>query len=138
MGNSKKLNNSLKAFSRAITVSTAVGIGTSLLGLALLAFSLAGTGILTLTWGVLFLYIGSGLIGLAIAGLFLRQTARVIVEGMGGNIFEGETAEERNSENAAHSILKSAEYSEWIDAGQPDLSTWNSDQPFNEWLEKQK
>lgn len=48
----------------------------------------AGSNPTVLALGVFLAYASSSAIGLAVVGAFLRQTAKVVVRGMGGNLHE--------------------------------------------------
>lgn len=144
-----RFNQSLKAFSGVIQVCAILGTVSLLVGIiwmfnALKVGDLSAISItLSLTYG------GSGLIGLAIAGAFLRQTAKVIVEGLGGSI---EIPEESNALDLSSTMSDSAteeglsfklttrQYDAWISAGQPSLKAYakSGQQDFMLWLEQNK
>jgi hypothetical protein len=80
-----RYNHSHSAFNSAIKAMNYVGL--ALLGIGL--FWLWNTNSyddVGLTWATGFIYIGCVLISLGVIGMFLRQTARVIVEGLGGRL----------------------------------------------------
>ncbi len=83
------VNYSLQRFGNAITALVLSGAGIALIGLVLMmANSTNPSGFLWATLGALFIYLGSGLIGLGIFGAFLKITAKAIIEGLGGSISE--------------------------------------------------
>jgi hypothetical protein len=128
-------NKSLSSFTNFIGASLISGILSGLVGAIVLGTALGGGGGTGLLWGIVLIYLGAGLIGLSIMGAFLRQTARVIVEGLGGNISEGEDVNASRPEN----VLTAGQYDDWINAGQPDLTTWNGETAsFQEWLAGRK
>ena len=80
-----KYNHSLSAFNSAIK---SIGYA-SILFLGIGLFWLWNTNsydVVSFGWATGFIYIGSGLLGLGVIGMFLRQTARVIVDGLGGTL----------------------------------------------------
>lgn len=82
-----KANQSLARFSGLIGALAGLGLLLTFVGILMVAmnsgYSMNMTAIIN---GVVFLYIGGGLIGLAIFGAFLRITATSIIEGLGGNV----------------------------------------------------
>ncbi len=80
-----KFNNSLSSFSRFIQTAWILGLLFLLIGLILL-FNTRSYDSAGLAWSVALIYIGSGLISFGIIGMFLRQTAKVIVDGLGGTV----------------------------------------------------
>jgi len=135
-----KVNKSLTAFTTFIGASLIFGIVSGLIGAIVLSYALGGGGGSGLLWGIILIYLGAGLIGLSLMGAFLRQTARVVVEGMDGNLFEG-VSNVNSTDGAPASLgkLTSRQCDAWINAGQPDLSTWDG-RPwtFDNWLDTQK
>jgi hypothetical protein len=140
MTNKQTVNNSLVSFSNFIGAAVIVGVIAAIVGAIILGTSMSSGDLTALPWGIILAYLGAGLAGLGIAGSFLRQTARVIVEGMGGNLFEGaDPAILDDGLPASIGKLTTQQYNAWINAGQPDLNTWDG-QPshFNEWLASKK
>jgi hypothetical protein len=96
------INKSLSTFSNFIGASLISGVLSGLVGAIVLGTSLGSGGGAGLLWGIVFIYLGAGLIGLSILGAFLRQTARVIVEGLGGNIT-----------SSPENLLTASQYDDW-------------------------
>lgn len=127
------INKSLSTFTNFIGASLISGILSGLVGVIVLVTALSGAGGAGLLWGIVLIYLGAGLAGLSIMGAFLRQTARVIVEGLGGNISEG--AATARPEN----VLTAGQYDDWINAGEPDMATWDGETAsFQDWLAGRK
>lgn len=149
--NENRANYSLTAFSNFITASSAIG------GISLIAgviFLHSGSIVNPQLWliGAGLSYLGATGIALACAGWFLRQTARAIVEGMGGTIKElgsasplpmvatsktstryGSAWDESNQPSMGS--LTFGQYDAWIAAGKPDTSTWDGEAAsFDDWL----
>jgi hypothetical protein len=148
-----KINTSLASFGSLIKGLAIWGVIAILVGLLSVASSRsseasAAPGMLI---GALLIYVGSGLLGLAIFGAFLRITAKSIIEGLGGNLSvtglqnQPSAAVDSNSAveariNAGPSdawqSLSGKEYKAWQAAGQPDLRAWDqAGRPeFSSWL----
>jgi hypothetical protein len=153
-----KYNKSLKAFSSVIQVCAIFGSLSLVIGVIWMANSLSEGDFSSLSLTLSLAYGGSGLIGLAIAGAFLRHTAKVIVEGLGGTI-EIETTDNEvvtsemqpSSEYSPSGIsssspkvstkkLSQGQYDAWVTSGKPDLAKFGgtSQDDFFEWLSKNK
>lgn len=142
---SSKVNFSLAAFSRFISGSLIAGAVSLVISLGLMFagamsakpnFGLVGLGIFCM-------YLGVTLLGLSLAGWFLRQTARTIVEGLGGNLDESATgsmlAQNTLPQDAIISRLRKNEIDAWIVAGSPSTASWvDPDETFLTWLSRQK
>jgi hypothetical protein len=94
-----KINKSLTGFTNLIGTAFGFGILSGTIGAIVLGSALGDGGGSGLLWGIVLIYLGAGLIGLSIMGAFLRQTARVIVEGLGENISGGEEVNASRPEN---------------------------------------
>jgi hypothetical protein len=140
MSDQKVINKSLVAFSNFVGAAVIFGVIASIVGAIILGSNLSSGNLSSLPWGIILVYLGAGLIGLGIMGAFLRQTARVIVEGMGGNLFEGEEKESANEGMpASFGKLTTGQYNEWINAGQPELTSWDGEaSSFDNWLASKK
>lgn len=154
LGGILKINTSLASFGSLIKGLTIWGIIAILVGLLSVASSRSSeaSAALGMLIGVLLIYVGSGLLGLAIFGAFLRITAKSIIEGLGGNVETGgldpkstESWGQRNlparemRDSAGVRLwkhLSEAEQAEWREAGEPDLRPWNeAGRPdFSSWL----
>jgi hypothetical protein len=142
---SSKINFSLVAFSRFISGSLLAGAGSIVLSLGLIFsgsmsaqpnFGLVG-------FGIFCMYLGVTLLGLSLAGWFLRQTSRTIVEGLGGNLFESAPAavpvQNPPPQDAIVSKLRKNEFEAWVAAGSPSTSSWvDPDETFLTWLSRQE
>lgn len=153
-----KYNQSLKAFSRVIQSCGIIGSISLLIGSIWLTVSVNDGNFAGLGLPFVLTYMGSGLIGLAIAGQFLRHTAKVIVEGLGGTIeiedIENEVAtsgHETSSEYSPSGMpssspkvstkkLTQAEWDAWVTSGKPDLGKFGgtTQAHFFDWLAKNK
>ncbi len=142
-----KINQSLARFHNLITGLVVWGAILALIGLIVIAthqgYDFDAAAILN---GVSLAYVGSGLIGLAIFGAFLRITATSIIEGLGGNLLvsvEDSAAilSTRNrdtdsdiansltdSQWAAWKTSGSPKLDRWVAAGSPDFRTWLNDE----------
>ena len=80
-----KYNNSLGTFSIFIQTVWTLGLLFLVIGLILL-FNTSSYDEVGVAWSISIIYIGSALISFGIIGMFLRQTAKIIVEGLGGSI----------------------------------------------------
>lgn len=132
-----KINRSLAGFSSFIQASSFSGIIVLLLGAIVLGSNLGEGNLSGISWGIVFCYLGSGLVGLSILGAFLRQTARVVVEGLGGIL--AEHANVVNSDGISSGSLLGKltfkQYDAWIEAGKPPISTWDGEpSSFDDWL----
>ncbi len=153
-----KINQSLARFSGVIT-----GLAVSGTLLALIGFIVIAThqgydfDITAVVNGVSLSYLGSGLVGLAIFGSFLRITATSIIEGMGGNVATAtmtvvaqppisaglnnpQAAQvDKGPESKLWQQLSARQYNAWIDADQPNLIPWDeAGRPdFLTWLKDQ-
>lgn len=133
--NAQKINNSLTAFSSFIQNAMIGGVALLLLGSIIFGTNLSSGNLAAVSWGVIFFYLGSGLIGLSVVGSFLRQTARVIVEGMGGNITEASGKGSGSSSGSKVGKLTNKQYDAWVQAGKPDTNTWDGEPlSFDDWL----
>jgi hypothetical protein len=142
---SSRVNFSLAAFSRFISGSLMAGVGSIVLSLGLIfSGSLSAQPNIGLVgFGIFCMYLGVTLLGLSLAGWFLRQTARTIVEGLGGNLFESAPGAARvqnaTPQDAIVSKLRKNELEAWIAAGSPSTASWvDPDETFLTWLSRQK
>ena len=120
-----KVNESLAKFSSAINGLFAGGGIT--LALGLVVFLSGGSSPLGLIFGVLFLYIGSGLIALGIFGAFLRITAKAVIEGLGGNLHVDLNSNLANSaHDEVYKTLSPEQKTDWESAGRPNLKAWDA------------
>jgi hypothetical protein len=119
-----RVNESLAKFSSAIN-GLLFGGGVALT-LGLFVFLSGGSSPLGLVFGVLFLYIGSGLIALGIFGAFLRITAKAVIEGLGGNFHVDFVSKPVNSLNdEVYNSLSTEQKQDWESAGRPNLKAWD-------------
>lgn len=156
-----KTNKSLAKFSSFISSSAVVGAIALFIGIAIFVLNQDSTNPSTIFFAAFSLYLSSTSFGLAIVGSFLRQTAMVIVEGMGGNLNELEYSQPdysaSNSEmktmaksevedlpltaSDIHKIrvgwLSNNERARWEYLGRPDLSTWDGKSTFDKWVKTQ-
>jgi hypothetical protein len=143
-----KINYSLARFGNLITGLALGGILLALIGFIVIAthqgYDFDVSAIMN---GVALAYLGSGLVGLAIFGAFLRITATSIIEGLGGTIETQLPEPAQPVEDAVDQggvklwqYLTDGEYSAWLAAGEPDLSSWDAaGRPkFKAWLANQK
>ena len=141
-----KFNQSLKAFTRFVDTSTIAGAIATIVGLAV-SFA-------NLFVGAVILYIGILALALGIIARFLRQTALIIVEGLGGTIeidysapttvfsidqFR-ENAKEGWSEDELSGLLPKNLYDAWIKQNKPSLKKFaaSNEDSFYDWLLSQK
>ena len=82
------MNTSLARFSSFISGCVVAGVVTFLLGVILLAAGGNSFNVIAVTFGSVSIYLSSLAFGLAVIGALLRQTAKVVVEGLGGNLSE--------------------------------------------------
>lgn len=131
-----KVNSSLASFSGFIQGAVIGGIALLLLGAVVFGNNLTGGSMAGLSWGIIFCYLGSGLLGLSILGSFLRQTARVIVEGLDGNLNESDDNGHGYRSGSKLDKLTFKQQNAWVEAGKPDIDTWDGEGPsFDDWLE---
>ncbi len=152
-----RVNQSLKSFGNAITGLVVTGLSLLFIGFFIVLINVAGyePNVGWVAFGAIMLYAGSGLVGLGIFGAFLKITAKAIVEGLGGSIYEyadediaspnfepqvsGEQILPSDVELPDESLgeqLTPSQKEQWIAAGKPDLRTW-FDSPssnFRRWL----
>jgi hypothetical protein len=143
------VNTSLASFSAYIKGTGLFGLAFIGIGLFILIVNASGINPSAIGFGVFFIYLGATLAGLSVTGWFLRQTGKLIVEGLGGSIYEGEGGETKTA-SASGTLpgatqekligsLTTRQYDAWIDANEPGLETWNeAGRPdFDSWLKKQ-
>lgn len=138
-----KINNSLASFGSLIKGLTIWGIIAIVVGILSFSGSRSSdaSAALGLILGTLLMYVGFGLIGLAIFGAFLRVTAKSIIEGLGGNLTVSGTQNQPSAAADANPAvedrinagpsdawqsLSGKEYKAWQAAGQPDLRAWDA------------
>lgn len=156
-----KMNQSLAKFSGFISAMIAIGlIGLVGGGLFFVAGATAFEPV-PIGFAVFLVYVSSSAIGLAVVGAFLRQTAKVIVEGLNGNLNESGFIAENisfTSGRAEPSVpsppreplskealtdlrsgwLSVGERGQWSAAGRPDLADWDGSIKFATWLKAQQ
>jgi hypothetical protein len=81
-----KYNNSLRSFSIFIQTVWIVGLFSIAAGGFWLFNATQSYDLVGVSWSFALIYFGSGLISFGVIGMFLRQTARVIVDGLGGSV----------------------------------------------------
>jgi hypothetical protein len=81
-----RFNNSLKAFSTFIQTAWILGLLSIAIGVIWLINASQSYDLTGVSWSFVLIYLGSGLIGFGVIGMFLRQTAKVIVDGLGGTV----------------------------------------------------
>lgn len=154
----KNINNSLTKFSDFIGILVLVGVIGLVVGVMVFFAATNSLDPVALGLAVLLIYVSVAALGLAAVGAFLRQTARVIVEGMNGNLLEtdlsaeditfssvGPSRDESGNklpvDRAIHeqrlAALTSYERSKWEHARRPDLSDWDGSIKFATWLRAQ-
>ncbi len=143
-----KFNQSLKAFTRYVETSTIVGVVATIVGGAVTFANLfVGVGIL---------YVGTMALALGLIARFFRQTALIIVEGLGGSIeidysapsapttvfwldeFR-QNAKDGWSEEELSGLLPKNMYDSWVKQNMPSLRKFaaSKDDNFFEWLHSQ-
>jgi hypothetical protein len=146
MSQRKTINAALASFSEFIRTSLWIGVIATFIGAFLYGSNSSSGDFPAMIWGIVLIYFGSGLFGLSIVGMFLRQTARVIVEGLGGNLVEVASALPGNStQNSDGSErvpglwkLSGPQKVIWEEKGRPDLGSWDGNlKTFNSWIESQ-
>ena len=137
-----KYNESLKSFSSFIDITTIAGIVVTLIGI-IVAFSNS-------LIGFAILYLGTLALSLSLVARFLRKTASIIVEGLGGTIevdygfFDldefRQSAKEGWSEEELAGLLPKHLYDAWIRRQKPSLNAFakSNIDSFFAWLENQK
>ena len=153
-----KINESLARFSSLISVLAITG----LIGLVVAGFVFfAGVSNLNpeaLGVALFLSYAAGSALSLAVFGVFLRLTAKVIVEGMNGNVVEQSFpaaditfhADDSNPEDVDKALLVAAskhdrvlksltnhQRSKWQRARRPDLSDYDGSISFSIWLKAQ-
>lgn len=135
-----KYNESLRAFSSFITTMFVIGGVTFMLAF----FGIAGG---NLPLAVFFGYICSLAIGLGLVALFLRQTAKIIVEGLGGSI---RVSSESQSGQGVYDLdpnldeielagkLWPKDFEKWKNAGMPSLKEFakSGNRSLHDWLQQ--
>jgi hypothetical protein len=156
----KKINASLAQFSKFISTCLIGGTLSLFLGIVLFFLNSETVNPLGIFSAGFSFYLSSMAFGLAIVGAFLRQTARVIVEGLDGNLREDAFGLETSGSEAAANTsdtpkvqaqpmtpadllrirlgwLSGAERARWESLGSPDISAWDGSIKFDKWIEQQ-
>jgi hypothetical protein len=135
-----KYNDSLRAFSSFITTSLVIGI----LCLMIAFFNSFGNTPIAL----LFVYISSLALGLAVVAVFLRQTAKIIVEGLGGSVRISNQSQGGQGiydldpsldEIELAGKLWPKDFEKWKNAGMPSLKEFakSGNRSLHDWLKQQ-
>ena len=143
------INNSLRSFTRFIQTVMILGPVGIVVGTVWLISATSAYNIASMSLALGLIYIGGGLLSLGIIGLFLRQTASVIVDGLGGTLRitdsqplspTRDSDSSKSPERLLGGSLTAREYGAWLEAGEPDLSDYDKAKhpDFVDWLSNQK
>lgn len=141
----KNINESLAKFSNFIGAAFTYGSVGLVFGLIVFFVAFSSPNPLVLGVSILLVYGSINALGLAVVGAFLRQTAKVIVEGLAGNLAEGDSAADlsftsealTNAQDARASELSMMQRVQWEENGRPNLSDWDGSIKFTTWLKAQ-